>query len=248
MELQTALSALVLIAAFFVKGVSGFGPALVATPILVVLWGDARLVVPVFAPLNLIINVVFLVRVWDALDRRAFAILATGTVVGVPFGTTLLEVLEAQTLSAMVGVTVVASVIGLELWKRRRGLSLSGVWRWVTGFGAGAFGGALGAAVAIDGPPYVVYLQALRGSKTTQYATLLAVFTASGLIRTANYAYRGLLTTDHWIACGLALPIAWMSMEVGHRVFRRLSGDGFDRAVRVILLAVGISAVILSLV
>jgi uncharacterized membrane protein YfcA len=237
-----AAGAAVFFLAYVVKGVSSFGPALVSVPILSLLWPDPRLYVPLLATINLAINVVFAFRMRRGIQWRLMAPLAVGVAAGAPLGAHVLESMSADTIRALIGAIVLASVVALHLARRGGGVRVpAGAARTGVGVALGVLAGFSGSSVAIDGPPFLIFLTAVVPDKGQRYATILALFSFSAAARTASYAAEGILDPLHgWITLG-ALPFALGGMVTGLVAFERLSDKGFDRVVLGLLTASGLA-------
>ena len=229
----------VLFLAFIVKGLSSFGPALVSVPLLGILWQDAKLFVPLLACVNIVVNAAFLYHLRHSIKLRPLLWLGVGTVCGTPIGTHLLEVLSPEIIRIAIAVVVLTSVVALSWGKRNRTEgSDDPPWRRrhaVFACGAGVIAGITGGAVAIDGPPCVLYLAATVRGKDARYATILAVFMVSAVARIGFYATQGTLQFTHLVLCLYALPVVALGTWVGWLMYRRLSEASFDHVVLTLL-------------
>ena len=236
---ELALAMLILAGAYFVKGVTSFGAALVSVPLLG-LYLPPQLFIPMLALLNLATNGALLLRFWRSADLPVVGWLVLGAAIGTPGGVYLLNVLSPETLQVVIGIVVVASVPAI-FWIRTLTPQQGVAPRWA--IVAGLVSGICGGAVGIDGPPVVAYVALTPGSKATRYATLLAYFFVGAVIRTAGYLPTGLLGSEGALFTAWMLPAVGVGLLVGTRIYLRLDERSFDRAMAIVLLLTGIALV-----
>ena len=102
------LTFITVLMASLVAGLTGFGFAIVAVPILMILM-PPKVVVPLVQLLSAVLQIAVLIeaRMWINL-KRMWPLLLAG-IMGVPLGTYLLLILAPQTLRTLVGAVVVVS-------------------------------------------------------------------------------------------------------------------------------------------
>jgi uncharacterized membrane protein YfcA len=136
-----AAVALLAVVAATVSGMSGFGAGLILTVALVPLIG-VKAVVPVLAVAGVVINAG---RFWfyrAALERRMLAIVLCASLPFLVLGTWLYSILDARTLTFVLGLAVMASVpLRRFLHHRKVTFSATGI-----AVGSGVFGFAAGVA------------------------------------------------------------------------------------------------------
>jgi uncharacterized membrane protein YfcA len=235
---------LVLFVAFFVKGISSFGPALVSMPLLGLLWDAPHLAVPMLALINIPANGVLLKRFAGTIRWKTVGRLLTGTLVGIPLGVYLLETLNSTQLRIFIGVAVLLSVPAIM---KIRTLLPNREPTFLPAFVAGILSGVCGGAVAIDGPPYVAYLAATMKNKEERYGTLVAVFFFGAIARVVVYAAFSSLQVIHFELTLMAVPAVGLGLFCGVIAYQRLSERGFDWVMMAVLVASGGGLVIQAL-
>ena len=233
-----AVAAITFIAAF-VQGVTGFGSALLAMPLLA-MFINVRAAAPLVALLSLAINVSLLIPVRGRLPWRRVAPLLAGALLGVPAGVFFLAGADEKLARMALGAVIVVSSVVL-LWSDR--FPIPGGWR--AAFTAGGLSGLLGGAFNTSGPPVMLYAAAQNWSKEETHAALQLYFLVSGLGIAGLHAVAGL--TDRRVLLSLiaALPALALGSYAGWRVHRRVSEGRFRRLVQVALLAAGLALLIL---
>lgn len=232
----------VLGAAYFIRGISGFGSGLVAVPLLALVF-PLPLVVPFILLLDFIASLTLgglnlkLVR-WDEVKP-----LVPFGVIGVVLGTTLLVNLPKTPLLIGLGVFVLVFAV-------RSLLNLHGekpVSRWWA-LPASLTGGTVGGLFGTGGPPYVIYLAHRLKEKGQLRATLSGVFFLEGLFRIISFTTAGLLlNATVWQSFFLGLPIALAALYGGSHVHTGLSQSQVTRLIGALLLLSSLSLFVKAL-
>src|ERR671917_2532594 len=218
----------VVLAASFLGGVTGFGYSLVATPLLLVLGFPLQFVVTANLALACVtrISVAYRFRS-DATPGRAAGLIA-GSVPGLWLGAAVLTSVDDSAIKLAAGLVVMAAALLL--------------WRAVTApppepvpgapVVAGFAGGFLGAATSLNGLAPVLLLARDKAEPRSMLADLALYFVASNAIGLAVLLAQGALDTDAlfpafllWLPGSLAGN--WAGTVVGPRLpeaaFRRLT-------------------------
>jgi uncharacterized membrane protein YfcA len=204
-----------------VTGMTGFGLALISTPILLFVY-EPKTVVVLTAIFSVVINTAVVWDSWrEARRRLALALLIT-SVFGVVAGVEVLRVIDPDYVRLAVGVIVVFSALLLV-----RDIRLPGAGtRWGT-LVAGASSGALSTSTGLAAPP-IVLLLASRGLPKHEFRSTSALFfLPMSVFGIAFLALRGLADASH-VPLGLALvPAAIAGKAVGTALLKRVSEKTF---------------------
>lgn len=221
------LSAALLVALFaallagIVTGMTGFGLALISTPILLFVY-EPKTVVVLTSIFSIVINVAVVWDSWrEARRRLALALFVPGAV-GVVAGVEVLRVINPDYVRLGVGIVVVFSSLLLIREVRLPGAGT----RWGPVV-AGSTSGALSTSTGLAAPP-IVLLLASRGLPKHEFrATSALYFLPMSVVGIAFLALRGLVETSH-VPLGLALvPAALAGKAVGTALLKRVSEGAF---------------------
>ena len=227
-------AALVVLLAYVVRGIAGFGSGLIAVPLLTMV-APVGTVVPVVVSLDYVGSAGQGVR---HLGRVAWAeqlVLFPFTLIGMATGLLVLRAVSATLLSRVLG----GFVIVYAVYQLLPLPPLHGSRRFAVV--CGIMGGLVGTLFGTGGPFYAIYFN-LRGlDKSAFRATFAANFMIDGGVRLIGYALAGLLSWMMltWIA--LALPLVALGLYAGGRVHVSLSQRAFVRLVSVILVGAGLA-------
>lgn len=219
--------------AAFVQGVTGFGSALVAMPLLTLVLG-VRAAAALVALLSLAINLALLLPARRALPWRRVAPLLAGGLAGVPLGVLLLAGVDPRLAEGLLGSVLLASSAGLLLF---RGVRL-GPGRGAA-LAAGALAGVLGGAFNANGPVVTLYAAARGWEKGETHAALQLTFLVSGLWVAALHGAAGITGRPVLVAAAVALPFLAAGSLAGWAVHRRLGEDRYRRLLLFALSAAG---------
>jgi uncharacterized membrane protein YfcA len=229
-------AALIVLAAYFIRGISGFGSGLIAVPLLAH-----------FLPLTFVVPMILVTDFAASLALGAHTRkharwdevkpLLPFSVLGVLAGVTLLVSVPKAPLLTALGLFVLA--FGL-----RSVLNLHGTRtvsrRWA--MPAGLSGGMIGALFGTGGPPYVIYLNHRLHDKGELRATFTALFILEGALRIVTFLVAGLLLRlDLLLTIAAALPLVALGLWAGNRVHVGLTPVQMQRILGALLLVSGTS-------
>ncbi len=235
---QYVLSALICLLASFVQGVSGFGSALVAMPLLMLIM-PARMATPICVLMGVIITTDLTIRLRKHVDVKNMLVLSAGAVPGIFAGIYLLGHFDDQLLRRLLGV-VLATYASWALFVKAPVLRLGRAWGAAAGFAAGA----LGAALSTGGPPVIIYCSLLGWNRDRLKATLSAFFLAASLVIVCAHVAAGFTTVTVLKLAGVnALPVL-AGTWAGTALYNRMSEKGYIRLLLSLLLAAGLLLVI----
>lgn len=230
--------ALVVTAAFAVRGGAGFGGGAVAVPLLALVL-PLQIVVAVVTILNMLSSIGHGVRGWREIRWRPILVLAPFSLLGVGLGLYLLVRLDPEPLRTGLGVFVILyAAYGLftagHAWRvsSRRLLPLAAV----SGTGAGFVGALFGGAA---GPIYVIYLNALGLPRDAFRVTITTIMLIQGTARIAGYAGAGFYDFTSLTLLAAALPMMMLGSWLGGRFVLRLDQRKFNVAVSCVLFVSG---------
>jgi len=235
-----AYAAAILLLAYFVRGISGFGSGLIAVPLLALRFPLTQVVpfmlIADFAASALVGGLHFKHVDWPEIRR-----LLPATLVGVIAGTGLLVSLPPSVLLTVLGAFILAFAVRGLMVKPGPFSPASTGWAYPAAFSGGAVSGLFGTG----GPPYVIYLSHRIRDKSALRATLSGLFFLEGLIRIATFLAAGLLWESRtWLNSLMAAPLIVAALYAGSHVHTRLSDAQMLRLVNLLLL--GSAAAVLA--
>jgi uncharacterized membrane protein YfcA len=232
---MTELAAIaIVIVAGLVRGTTGFGGAMLVTPVLSILYPPINAVVIAL----LLETAAALVMFPDALPKarwRTLVYLTLPAVVTVPLGGYLLLTLDPGIARKIIsGVVIVFSSMLLF------GFRYGGTPRVTTSLALGSIVGVLLGATSVGAPPVILYLLSGPDSIVVTRANLTVFVTAISVIGlimlTAAGAINGALATTAVLLTAPFLLSTWL----GAKLFGRLSDANVRRFALGLMLCVGV--------
>ena len=233
----TELSAVGIVAsAGLVRGTTGFGGAMLITPMLSVLIGPVPAVVTA-----LILEIAAaLVMFPDALPKvqwRTLSFLVIPAIVTVPIGGYVLLTVDAAIARKMIaGVVIIFSIMLLL------GLRYTGSPRPVTSVALGSLVGALLGATSVGAPPVILYLLSGPDSAAVTRANLTVFVTAISVIGIVMLGVAGAITQPLGAFAAVLVVPFLLSTWLGGKLFARLSDRGARQFALILMLCVGIAS------
>lgn len=229
---------LVVLAAYTVFGLTGFGSSVVAVPLLAHLL-PLSFVVPLQLVLDFVAALALGTRVRAQVERAEIAWLLPFMIVGLVAGVTLLVRLPRRATLLALGVLALAyGLVGLFGRAPTR--------RWPRAWAApiATLGGVVSALFGTGGPVYVVYLSRRIRDPQVLRATIATVVLLSAFARLALFGVTGLLAQPGLLAlAALLLPFMAAGVALGTRLHRAIAPSRARAAVQALLVASGLSLV-----
>lgn len=199
---QLVVATIVMAAGAALQGAVGFGAALVAAPLLVLV--DPGLVPGPITIAGIALGVLAVRRERSHVDLPSLRWSLAGLLPGTLLAGWALRIVSDRALAVGVGVLVLVAVglsaTGLSVARRPRTLAL-----------AGAVSGFMGTAAAVSGPPMAIVYQHVSGPELR--ATLARFFIGSAVVSVPTLVVAGRLGPAELVA-GLALV---PGVVLGHR-------------------------------
>jgi hypothetical protein len=216
---------LILFAAAFTQSLSGFGSALVAMPLLVIVIPEATEAAAVMSMAALVQLVSLVIYYRRHLDVGAVWRLCLPGFVAIPLGIAALHLVPPSAIFLVLGVVTggyaLYALFGLRLPPMR-----GNAWAYVMG----AFAGLLGGAINANGPPVVIYGQCRGWPPRPFKSNLQTFFLVNNTVILVGRFIAGDVTRQAALYFASALPAIalaltlglWLSRYVRPALFRRI--------------------------
>ena len=212
--------------------ISGFGIALLATPLFLLFLDPARAIQLVII-ISTAVSIVVVRGLLPAVAPWLLLRLALGSLVGLPLGLVAFRYADPILVRAAAGAMIFGFSILMGVSRLRSGQPGQGK-RWTAfamspglDLATGALSGIAGALVGQPGPPVLIYLLLAGTAARTVRATLLAFFALSYGVTLASHAVTIGIPAPTWLAAGILLPFAFLGGLAGRPIGDRLGADTF---------------------
>jgi uncharacterized membrane protein YfcA len=232
-ELATLIPAVAIaLAAGVVRGITGFGGAMVMSPPLALLLGP-RLTVPVVLLLESVVAAPMLVQTRAQVNWRMVGAILLGACAFVPVGVLALVALEPTVIRRAIAITVIVFALVLL-----RGWRYTGRPRLGTSLGLGAVSGGMLGMTSIGGPPVILYLLSGPDTIQTTRANLTLYVTVTSLVGIFMLWLHGVFDAAAWRTSLWLAPPYYLGLVGGVRVFPRVSETRFRHLTLLLLIVV----------
>ena len=230
--IELAAAAVVMLAGFM-RGITGFGGAMLMAPPLSLLLGPVPAVV-----IALILETsAALVMFPDALPKinlRTLAYLTVPAVFTVPIGGYLLLTLDPGIARRMIsGVVVVFSLVLLF------GVRYSGSPRPATSIALGSVVGVLLGATSVGAPPVILYLLSGPDPQVVTRANLTVFVTAISVVGLTMLVVAGAATSPIWLLAAMLTAPFLLATWLGGKAFNIMSEVAVRRVALCMMLVMG---------
>ena len=233
-------AAFIVLLASFVRAVSGFGYALIATPLLTFIF-EAKSVVVMNIILGSAANILVLYHMRRYIDLKRVAFINLGGILGVPIGAYLLSQLDPSIIKLAIAAVVIPFSLILLLGHSHQ------FKRDTLGCGvAGFMGGVLAASTSFGGPPVVLFLLNQGLVPERFVGTLAAYFMFISIITIGAFSSLGMITTDLLTNVAILFPALFLGSYVGIKVLPKINVALFKRIASSIVCVTAL-AIIVSL-
>jgi uncharacterized membrane protein YfcA len=223
-------------AAYFVRGITGFGSALIAIPLLLLIHVPIDTVVPVVVLLDYVGSAMQGLKNRRAIVWRHIWPTLPFMVIGVATALYTFHAVDALVLTKALAVFIIMFALYQLLAREPRKSELA---LWAVP--AGGFGGFAGTLFGTGGPFYVAYLQ-LRGlDKSAFRATFATLYLIDGGNRLFGYLAIGLINSEVLTYSAVFLPVMAISLYAGGHVHVKIGPDAFKRGISLLLVVSGIA-------
>jgi uncharacterized protein len=226
--LQIAVALGAALGASFVRGLTGFGMAILLVPILALALPPVEAVV-LGNCLSLFIGVTEFRTLVREAERSAWAIGGL-VVLATPFGLWALHSTSADVARVMIALIAFSAFLAILL--PRRESAMPG--RAATGF-VGVLSGLMTGYAGMPGPPVVPYYAGRALPRVTIKASMLLIFTIAASAGIASAAWLGILRAELPLFALLMLPVILGGNRLGMKVSGRISDPVWRACVGVVL-------------
>ena len=232
MDLSNLLMAgLIIFLGSFFATVSGFGFALVATPLLAMIMPVKWAIIFILV-LTVLLRILTMYQVWGEFNWRTVILTSIGSFVGMLPGSKVLRFISITHLQIFLGIVLLAATALMSLQytvpiKNKTAGRL----------GAGFLSGFFGACTSVSGPPLVLYFLNEHTDKTEMRANMIWIFGVTGILFVgASYWAGNIAAVGDWSYLYSMIPATFLGVLAGERMFRYLNQQLFRRLSLLIVL------------
>ncbi|MBD3670033.1 MAG: sulfite exporter TauE/SafE family protein [Gammaproteobacteria bacterium] len=226
----------ILLGAYYIRGIAGYGSGLIAIPTLA-LFMPLEFVVPYVGALDYLAALGHGLHHRRSVQWKEIALIIPLSALGMLFAMFLFIQADREALKIWLGGFVILyalySLLPLPQFKGSR--------IWALPFTT--TGGVVDTLFGTGGPFYVIYLRLRQLDPTSFVATIAMAFMIATGIRLGGYAVAGFYELKTVLLVIASLPLVMLGMHLGMRTHSRLSARQFSAIIAVLLLTAGASLI-----
>lgn len=229
-------TAFIVLLAYSVYGLTGFGAAIVGIPLLAHFY-PLRFAVPMMLVFDLCAGLMFGLRDRKQVSRPELLWLAPFVLMGMALGIVLLINVNERWLLMVLGTFVLVYAVR-NLLKKNATQPISRRWA----LPAGVIGGSLTSMFGTGGPIYVLYLAGRITDVSVLRASLGVLIFSTALVRLGLFTGSGFYNQPSLLPLAFALaPLGFLGYWLGSRLHARLPAKRASQAVWLLLIGGGAS-------
>lgn len=232
---------LVIFSAYFLKGFSGFGPALILVPFLTILY-DPTSAIFTAALFDFLGGGLLLYSVRKQLKWRLvlsiFLMLAAGAIVGV----LLLERIDTLLLKKIIAITILIFSLAI-LFQRNNTPKEHNTFLILLKYPLGFISGFLGGLIGITGPPLIIYMKMLY-PKSFFRTQLIGIFFLGAGWRFILFQINQIPMYIPMVSVFIYFAFMLLALWVGTKVHVKVNENLFNKIVAILIIIPAVNLLI----
>lgn len=244
--IQYVLIVVVLIGAFIMKTLLGFGHSLITIPILSFVFPlDQAIVISTLG--ETMVNLIILLGRWKDIKKnvkmKKHWTLLGGLMIGTFVGVFVLRSINIGYLKKFFGISIIfytlmqfvkVDVLDVSEGKKKLFGTLMGLW-----------GGISGAVCGVNGPPLFMYFSKVKKNKSLIRLYLISLFLIDSIWRSALFVQGGMLGFEEIKSfCFLLLPTIIAGLGLGRVIDKLVCNDLYKQLGKVLLIVIGVKMLV----
>lgn len=224
--------------AAFIRGLAGFGFALILAPVLLLILNPAAMVV-INLFLSLLSNIVVVIHSFARIDFKRVLPMALSSLLGIPLGVWIISVVAPSILKIFIGVVIIcfAVLVASGFRKTFAGERLSSC---IAGFSSGI----LASSTSLGGPPVVLLMHSQDWLKEIIHPSLAGYFLFLGCCSLGALSLSGHVNAETIITAASLAPALLVGTGLGMIVFSRVNARFFRGFSVAIVICAGLLGII----
>lgn len=228
-------------AATILRSFTGFGFALVAVPVLALFMPPAEVVV-LSSAMAFTLSLLSVPSFSSVVNFQEMKPLLLMSLIGTALAACTVAWIPLDLFQLCVGVSVLIACVGIVLSRPEKPIRRKSL-PWL----AGLLSGAMNGAIAIPGPPMIIYAMLTEFDPVRSRAMLMAFFLASSGFALLSYTAAGIVELQSVKYYLFTVPVLFVGDRLGHRLFDRYGRALYRKVAIFALAALGVSITLKAL-
>ena len=227
--------------AAFVRGLAGFGFALILAPLLFLIL-DPIAVVIINLFLGLLSHIVVVLWSLREVNLRRISPMIASSLLGIPLGAWIISVIAPHIMKIVIGAVIICFAMPISI-----GFGRSFTSGKLTSSLAGFLSGVLASSTSLGGPPVVLFMHSQNWTKREIIASLAAYFMFLNSFSLLALSISGQMHVEILAAAVSLVPAMLIGVRLGMLVFHRTDSRLFRFLSMFIVICAGILGVVSGL-
>ena len=241
---EIILASFVVFAAYFLKALTGFGPAMIMIPFFAILY-DPGTAITAATLYDFLAGMILLVSVRKQIQWKFVFSIFASLAIGAIFGSFLLGNVPDYWIKKIIGITIFVFAIIILFQKNGNSVKVKGKKIQSLKYPVGAFGGFLGGFIGISGPPIIIYLKMLY-EKSFFRTQLIGIFFFGAGWRFILYRLNGIEFNLEYYAIAIFIFVMLAAAWAGTKLHFKVNEIFFNRIVSALLIVPSINLILNS--
>jgi uncharacterized membrane protein YfcA len=228
--------------ASLVQGITGFGFALIAVPLLSLFIPELRNITPIIVIYSFLTNIIIVYKTKQYIDLKKILPLIIFGILATPLGTYILLYVKVNTLKIIVGaiitITALAMLKNFKINIKNQNISYGIV---------GLLSGFLNGSTGLSGPPVVLFLTNQNTDKDVFRANLTLYGIATNIFAIILFISEGIINTSVLNFTEIYLPALIIGTFLGIKVSSKINEIFFKTLTIYLISFLGLYTVISAL-
>lgn len=229
----------IILIASLIQGITGFGFALVAVPLLSLFIPEIKNITPIIVIYSLITNIIIVYKSRKYVEFKKIIPLIVFAIIATPLGTYILISFKAKTLKIIIGVIIIITALAMlknfKIKIRNEKISYGVV---------GILSGILNGSTGLSGPPVVLFLTNQGEKKDVFRANLTMFGFITNIFAIINFIAEGIINRDTLTFTALYFPSLLLGVIIGIIVVKKISDYFFRLCTIYLIIILGVYTVI----
>lgn len=238
--MEWAISVVVILMASLLKGMTGFGFALLALPILTVFF-PMQALVPAMTIFNLATSLYILANIKMKIDYKYLLPMLLASFIGIPAGVNILQYLPERTMELATGISIF-SLSMVFLLSGNREIPESRKKKPIVF--AGFLSGFMASSMSIGGPPIALAMNRKGYTKELFRKMFALVSVVNAVIAIILYVSKGMFMVFSLKFATVLFPVMLIGSKIGDLLSKRVNQMQFKRMILYLNMLLGLFIVV----
>ena len=229
--------------ASLIQGITGFGFALVAVPLLSLFIPEIKNITPIIVIYSLITNIIIVYKSRKYVEFKKIIPLIIFAIIATPLGTYILINFKVKTLKIIIGIIIIITALAMlknfKIKIRNEKISYGVV---------GILSGILNGSTGLSGPPVVLFLTNQGEKKDVFRANLTMFGFITNIFAIINFIVEGIINRDTLTFTVIYFPALLLGVIIGIIVVKKISDYFFRLCTIYLIIVLGVYTVISTIV